>query len=53
VPSENAIGEAFVVAEIEIGFCTVVQHVDLAVLERIHRARIYVQIRIKFLENNA
>ena len=53
VPRENAIGEAFIVAEIEIGFCTVVQHVDLAVLERVHRAGIYVQIRIKFLKNNA
>jgi hypothetical protein len=42
VSRENAIGEAFIVAEIEIGFRTVVQHIDLAVLERIHRAGIHV-----------
>ena len=52
VPRENAIREALVVAEVEIGFCAVVQDVDLAVLEGIHRAGIHVQIRIKFLENN-
>ena len=53
VPRENAIGESLVVAEIEIGFRAVVQHVNFAVLERIHRSGIDIEIRIKFLENNA
>src|SRR4029453_12132401 len=53
LPCENTISEALIVAEIEIGFRAVVQHIDLAVLEGIHRAGIHVQIRIEFLENNA
>src|SRR6187399_478092 len=40
-------------AEVEIGFGAVIQHVHLAVLEGIHRTGIYVQIRIKLLKNNA
>ena len=40
-------------AEIEIGFGAVVEHVNLAVLERIHRAGIDIEIRIELLENNA
>jgi hypothetical protein len=38
---------------LERAFRTIVQHIDLAVLEGIHRAGIYVQIRIKLLKNNA
>jgi hypothetical protein len=38
VPRQDAIGEALVMAEIEIGFRAVVQHIHLAVLEGIHRA---------------
>src|SRR5204863_7859200 len=46
-------GEALVVTEVEVGFGAVVQGIDLAVLEVIHRAGIHVSIRIKFLKNNA
>ena len=53
VARKNAIGEALVVAEIEIGLRAVVQHVDFAVLERVHRSRIDVQIRIELLEDDA
>ena len=34
------VGEPFVMAEVEIGFRAVVEHIDLAVLIRIHRTRI-------------
>jgi hypothetical protein len=40
--------EALVMAEVEIGLRAVVGHVDLAVLERAHRARIDVEIGIEF-----
>src|SRR5205814_1421422 len=53
VAREDAVGEAFVMAEIEIGLGAVVEHVDFAVLEWIHRAGIDVQIRIEFLEDDA
>ena len=53
VPREDAIGEALVVAEVEIGLGAVVQDVDLAVLERVHRPGIDVQIRIELLQQNA
>ena len=39
VPREDAIGEALVVAEVEIGLGAVVQDVDFAVLKRVHRSR--------------
>jgi hypothetical protein len=43
-------GEAFIVAEIEIGLGTVVGHIDLAVLDRAHRAGIDIQIGIEFAD---
>ena len=36
----------------EIGFRTVVQHVDFAVLKRIHRARIHVEVRVQLLHRH-
>ena len=50
---ENTVGEALVVTKIQIGLCAVVEHINFAVLERIHRSGIDVQIRIEFLEDNA
>src|SRR5687767_10431324 len=35
---EQAIGETFVMAEVEIGLGSVIEHVNFAVLERVHRA---------------
>ena len=49
---EDAIGEALVMAEIEVGLRSVVQDVDLAVLKWVHRSRIDIEIRIELLENN-
>ena len=45
-------GEAFVVAQVEIGLGPVVGHEDLAVLIRAHRARIDVQIGIELTKAN-
>ena len=40
--------EALVVAQIEVGFRTVFRHENFAVLERAHRTRVDVDVRIKF-----
>ena len=53
VPREDAVGEALVMAKIEIGLRAVVQHVNFAVLKRIHRPRIDIEIGIELLEHNA
>ena len=39
--------EALVVAEVEVGLGAVVGDVDLAVLERAHRARVDVEVRVE------
>ena len=52
VARENAIGEALVMAEIEIGLGAIIEDINFAVLERVHRSRIDVEIGIEFLENN-
>ena len=46
---EFAARESLVVAQIEIGLGPVFQHVNLTVLHGAHRARIDIEIRIKFL----
>ena len=53
VPREDAIGEALVVAEVEIGLGAVVQDVDFAVLKRVHRPGIDVQVGIELLQHDA
>src|SRR5207248_11621289 len=52
VARERAISESRVVAKIEISLRAVIEHVDCAVLKRIHRSRIDIEIRIKLLEYN-
>ena len=44
--------EALVVAEVEVGLGAVVEHEDLAVLERVHRARVDVDVRVELLEDD-
>ncbi len=51
-PGENAICETLVVPEIEIGLGAIVQNVDFAVLKRVHRARIDIEIRVEFLQDD-
>ena len=46
-------GEAFVVAKVEIGFGPVVGHVNFAVLVGAHGARIDVDVGVEFLEPHA
>src|SRR5207249_8710581 len=50
---EVLVGEPLVVAEVEVGLGAVVQHEHLAVLERVHRARVDVDVRIELLEGDA
>ena len=45
--------EALVVADVEVGLGAVVGDEDLAVLERVHRARIDVQVRVELLHDDA
>ena len=47
------VAEALVVAEVEIGLGAVVGDVHLAVLERVHRARVDVQVRVELEEGDA
>ena len=49
VAGQRAVGEALVMAQVEVGFAAVVEHVDFAVLVGAHRARIDVDIRIELL----
>ena len=49
---EFYVGEAFVMAEVEIGFSAIIQHVDFTVLIGAHCAGIDVEVRIEFLERD-
>jgi hypothetical protein len=48
--TELAAGEALVVAEVEVRLRAVVEHVNLAVLIRAHRARVDVQVGVELLD---
>ena len=50
VAGEAGVGEALVVAEVEVGFGAIVGDEDFAVLEGAHGARIDVEIRVKLHE---
>ena len=39
-------------AEVEVGLRAVVEHIDLAVLERAHRARVHVEVGIELLQRD-
>ena len=52
VARQVLVDEALVVAEVEVGLATVVGHEHLAVLERVHRARIDVDVRVELLERD-
>ena len=43
------VGEALVVAEVEVGLGAVIEHEHLAVLERVHRTRVDVDVRVELL----
>ena len=51
-PVEIRIEEPLVVAEVEIGLGPIIEDENLAVLERVHRPRIDVDVRIEFLEDD-
>ncbi len=50
---EVLVDEALVVADVEVGLGPVLRHEDLAVLERAHRPRIDVEVRIELLQLDA
>src|SRR5262249_38707824 len=50
VAAEGGVGEALVVAEVEISFGTVIEDVDLTVLVGAHRAGIDVDVRVELLQ---
>ena len=45
---EGGVGIAVVVAKVEVGFGAVVSDIDFAVLERVHRSRVDVEIGVEF-----
>src|SRR5207247_3215513 len=49
---QGLVGEPFVVPEVEVGLGAVVQHEDLAVLERVHGAWVDVDVRVELLEGD-
>ena len=49
VPRQVLVDEALVVADVEIGLGAVLGDEDLAVLERAHRARVDVEVRVELL----
>ena len=53
VAGQRGVGEALVVAQVEVGLAAVVEHVDFAVLVGAHRARIDVDVRIELLHPHA
>ena len=52
VAREVLVDEALVVADVEVGLGAVLGHEDLAVLERAHRPRVDVQVRIELLRRD-
>ena len=50
--AQEDVEETLVVADVEIGFGTVFGHVDLTMLERVHGARVDVDVRIELLLQN-
>ena len=50
---EVLVDEALVVADVEVGLGAVLGHEDLAVLERAHRPRVDVEVRVELLELDA
>ena len=49
---ELDVGEPLVMAEVEVGLRAVVEHINLAVLIRTHRAGVNVQIRVELLQHD-
>ena len=52
VAAQWLVDKALVVTEVEVGLAAIIGHEHLAVLERVHRARIDIDIRIKFLHGD-
>src|ERR1019366_2848320 len=51
-PRELAVREPLVMAEVEVSLRAVVEHINLAVLIRTHRAGIHVEIRVELLQRD-
>ena len=51
-PRQVLVDEALVVAEVEVGLAAVVGDEHLAVLERVHRARVDVDVRVELLHRD-
>src|SRR5579871_5686619 len=53
IAGQGGVGEAFVMAQIEVGLGAIVEDVDFAVLVRVHRAGIDVDIGVELLHAHA
>jgi hypothetical protein len=53
IAAKRGVGEALVMAQVEVGFGAVVEDVNLAVLEGAHGAGIDVDVGVEFLQSDA
>jgi len=51
-PGQLDVGEPLVMAEVQVGLGAVVEHINLAVLKRAHRAGVHVEVGIELLERH-
>jgi hypothetical protein len=51
-PRQLHVGKPLVMAQVEVRLRAVVEHIDFAVLERAHRARIDVEVRVELLQGD-
>ena len=51
-PRQVLVDEPFVVAEVKVGLAAVLGHKYFAMLKRVHRARIDIDVRVKFLHRD-
>ena len=49
---ETLVDKTFIVSQIKVGFRTVIGDENLAVLNRVHRTRVSVDVRVKFLHRH-
>ena len=52
IPIQTLVYEPLIMTQIQIGLRTVVRHIDFPVLDRVHRSRVNINIRIEFLHRD-
>ena len=47
-PAHFCLSESFIMPQIQIGFRTIISHINFPVLKRIHRPRVYIDVGVQF-----